>query len=96
MHHEVSALCDVHLTAISPTEWRVTDQRTPEGDPYGVIGFIQMLDGRYEVTKLGAPGQRSYYPSLAAAKACFVRPAAFGPGIRRAQAGAEKPKAILL
>jgi len=67
-----ASLADVALTALSSHEWRVSNRRVDPSDPAGLIGFIEQTGGEYEVLRLGAPLERSHYPSLADARAAFV------------------------
>ncbi len=71
-------LTDVALVALSPSEWRVTNSRIDDGDPSGLIGFIERTGDGYEVLRLGSPLDRSRFPTLDAARAAFVR----DPGAR--------------
>jgi hypothetical protein len=65
-------LTDVALVALSPSEWRVTNRRIDDGDPSGLIGFIERTGDAYEVLRLGSPLDRSRFPTLEAARAAFV------------------------
>jgi len=60
------------LTALSPTEWRVTDAHRDEGDPSAVLGFIQNVGGAFEVTNLARLRERSYFSTFGRAAASLV------------------------
>lgn len=76
-------LTDVVLTALSPREWRVTNGRIDDGDPSGLIGFIEKTGDGYEVLRLGTPLERWRFPSLDTARAAFVEVAQL-PSVSRA------------
>lgn len=45
----------------------MSDTRSAELGAPAVVGFILQLDGMFEVTKIGRPGQRTYFRSFEAA-----------------------------
>lgn len=55
---------EISLTELSPTEWRVCDERIGDGDPAALLGFIQRVGDAYEVLNLGRPRERSYFSSF--------------------------------
>lgn len=57
----------LEATEISSREWRVSDTRSAELGAPAVVGFILQLDGMFEVTQIGRPGQRTYFRSFEAA-----------------------------
>jgi hypothetical protein len=65
-------LSDVALTALSGSEWRVTNRQVESSDPSGLIGFIERTGEEFTVIRLGAPLDRSHFPTLEAARAAFV------------------------
>lgn len=65
----------VGITALSPTEWLVCDPTIANGDPSGLLGFIQLVGDSYEVTHLGRVNDRSNYSSFNRAAASLVREA---------------------
>ncbi|TFD48808.1 hypothetical protein E3T55_12165 [Cryobacterium frigoriphilum] len=40
-------------TELSPTEWMVSDSSTAVGSSSAILGFIQLVGGSYEVTRIG-------------------------------------------
>ena len=40
---------DVELTPLSETTWRVCDARFDSGDTRGVVGYLQEIDGGFEM-----------------------------------------------
>jgi len=58
------APAELEVTELSPTEWRVSDAARPEGDPAGLLGFIQRIGAAYEVTNLCRLRERSYFSSF--------------------------------
>lgn len=67
-----ATLADIRLDEISENNWRVADKRFRETNPRTVLGFIQWVDGRYEVTDVRRSGERFFYGSRDAAVAAFV------------------------
>ncbi|MEO6199923.1 MAG: hypothetical protein ABIX44_02040 [Cryobacterium sp.] len=63
---------ELRITELSPTEWRVCDESITEGDPSAVLGFIQRVQGAYEVTDLGRLRERTYFSSFARAMSSFA------------------------
>ena len=51
--HRTGARTSAIATALSPTEWMVSDASTAIGNSSGVLGFIQFTAGTYEVTRIG-------------------------------------------
>ncbi|MFC5928961.1 hypothetical protein D6T64_15020 [Cryobacterium melibiosiphilum] len=59
-------------TALSPTEWMVSDATTAIGTSSAILGFIQLTAGNYEVTRIGGSQiEFSNFPSLAEAVAAL-------------------------
>ena len=65
---------DVLLTPLSATEWRVIDSREPGDSPFALIGFIECVDGTFEVLEFGDPMQIYIVSSLDAAVERFAPP----------------------
>ncbi|TFB50280.1 hypothetical protein [Cryobacterium tagatosivorans] len=63
---------EVRITELSATEWRICDRSIPDGDPSAVLGFIQQVEGAYEVTRLGSLRERTYFSSFERAAASFA------------------------
>jgi len=63
---------DVHITALSPTEWRVADHAIEHDDASALLGFIQMVGSAFEVTNLGRPRERAYFSSFDRATASLL------------------------
>jgi len=57
----------LEVTEISNREWRVSDTRFAAIGAPDVVGFILQLEGMFEVTQIGRPGQRTYFRSFDAA-----------------------------
>jgi len=60
------------LTKLSTTEWRVVDALRPDDDASRVLGFIQRVEGAYEVTSLVRLRERSYFSSFDRAAASLT------------------------
>lgn len=63
---------DVRLDRLSPTEWRVCDRTLDEDDHLSILGFIEEVDGRFEVLRMSAPRRRESFPSLEQAREAFA------------------------
>ena len=57
----------LEVTEISNREWRVSDTGFAAIGAPDVVGFILQLEGMFEVTQIGRPGQRTYFRSFDAA-----------------------------
>jgi hypothetical protein len=55
----------LEIIQISDTEWRVSDPRRRHDDALCLIGFVQRVDGVFEVTLIGRPRDRQYFRSFA-------------------------------
>lgn len=64
--------CEVRITELSPTEWRVSDAAIADDDPSALLGFIQLVGDTYEVTNLGRLRERSYFSSFDRATASLA------------------------
>ena len=74
---------DIGINALSPTEWRISDTKMPDGDPAALVGFIQRVGDAFEVTDFGRPRERSYFSSFDRAAASLAgRPAPTGSALR--------------
>lgn len=70
--HGLDPIEGLGLTALSPTEWRVTDAHCDDDDPSAVLGFIQNVGGAFEVTNLARLRERSYFSTFGRAAASLV------------------------
>ena len=57
----------LELIPVSATEWRVSDPALEEADGLSLLGFVQRVDGGYEATSIGHPGEHPVLPDLDAA-----------------------------
>jgi len=46
---ETQARSQVELMPLSPTTWRVCNDRYADGDPRRVVGYLQTIDDDYEM-----------------------------------------------
>lgn len=67
----------ITVARLSPTEWSICDDRRVEITPRGLVGFVRMRTGLYEVVRLGRPHIRSWHATFDDAVHQFVRPHAF-------------------
>ena len=63
---------DIRLDELSPTEWRVCDKRVDESDHLSILGFVELRNEHFEVTRMDAPGKRVAVDSLRAAREVFT------------------------
>jgi hypothetical protein len=54
----------LEIIAISDAEWRVSDPSRRQDDALCLIGFVQRVDNLFEVTSIGRPRERLYFPSF--------------------------------
>jgi hypothetical protein len=54
-------ITQLEIIRISGCEWRVSDPRRRDDDALCLIGFIQQIDGVFEVTLIGHPRDRHYF-----------------------------------
>jgi hypothetical protein len=73
-HDDVQARSDgtaeqVRLDVIRIEEdgWRVSITGADAGNPFGLLGFITLVDGRYQVCVIGKPGECVQFDTLDAA-----------------------------
>lgn len=60
----------VELTPIGEAVWRVCDDRRAPGDRRRIVGYLQLVDGEYEMLWMRPwPGPTYRYPTLEAAVA---------------------------
>ena len=63
----------VDVVEISASEWRVSLAGGDDADPACLLGFVQQVDGMFEVTEICRPGKRTYHrqfePALAQLRA---------------------------
>ncbi|MGO4104219.1 hypothetical protein AB4Y63_09740 [Leifsonia sp. YAF41] len=65
---------DVLLTPLSETEWRVSDSRVPWDSRFSLIGFIESVNGTFEVLEFGDPMQIFVVSSMDSALEKFAPP----------------------
>jgi len=65
---------DIRLDALSDTEWRVCDRRVAESDHLSILGFIELRNGHFEVTRMSSPGDRVVFGSIGEARESFASP----------------------
>ena len=63
---------DIRLDALSPTEWRVCDKRAKASDHLSVLGFIEMRNEHFEVTRMSSPSDLVILDSLEEARKIFT------------------------
>ena len=63
---------DIRLDALSPTEWRVCDKRAKASDHLSVLGFIEMRNEHFEVTRMSSPSDLVILDSLEEARRIFT------------------------
>jgi hypothetical protein len=62
----------VELTPLSDTTWRVCDDRFDSGDRRRIVGYLQDLDGEYEMLWMRPhPGVVYRYPTMESAVAAI-------------------------
>jgi hypothetical protein len=54
----------LEIIPISDSEWRVSDPRRRHDDALCLVGFVQRVEGAFEVTVIGRPREREYFRSL--------------------------------
>ncbi len=62
-HRRLQTYADfgVDVVEISDSEWRVSLADGDEADPSCLLGFVQQVDGMFEVTEICRPGKRTYH-----------------------------------
>ncbi len=62
-HRRLQTYADLGLDVveISNYEWRVSLANGDEADPRCLLGFVQQVDGLFEVTEICRPGKRTYH-----------------------------------
>jgi acetolactate synthase small subunit len=70
-HRRLQTYADfgVDVVEISSSEWRVSLTNGDEADPSSLLGFVQQIDGMFEVTEICRPGKRTYHRQFEAALA---------------------------
>ncbi|MET4581883.1 hypothetical protein ABIE21_001373 [Conyzicola nivalis] len=63
---------DIRLDALSATEWRVCDKRAKASDHLSVLGFIEMRNEHFEVTRMSSPSDLVIFDSLDEARRIFT------------------------
>ena len=67
---------DLKITMMSMSRWRVADRRLDGGVGISLLGFVDLQNGHYEVTRFDSPTHLSAYDELAPALEEFL----YGPG----------------
>jgi hypothetical protein len=70
--HPTPKADDLRITPTSPTSWRVADRRLDGRAGIGLLGFVELRDGRYEVTRYDSPTHFSAHDVLSSALAEFL------------------------
>jgi hypothetical protein len=65
---------DLELTELSPTEWRVRDNRIPEDNAASLMGFVDKAGDRYEVMEFGERVQFHTFNTFIGAVSHFIAP----------------------
>jgi hypothetical protein len=62
---------EAHLEArqLSSTQWRITDPLRPEHGDIDLVAFIELVDGRFEVLRIGFPLEHERFDSFEGAMA---------------------------
>ncbi|WP_345761178.1 hypothetical protein [Diaminobutyricibacter sp. McL0608] len=70
-HRRLQTYADlgVDVVEISSSEWRVSLTDGDEAEPRSLLGFVQQVDGMFEVTEICRPGKRTYHRQFEAALA---------------------------
>ena len=63
---------DIRLDALSATEWRVCDKRAKATDHLSILGFIEMRNEHFEVTRMSSPSDLVILDSLDEARRIFT------------------------
>ncbi len=63
---------DLRLDEVAEGRWRVTDRRFRATNPRTLLGFIQQVGDRFEVTNLRRSSEPVFYASREAAVAAFL------------------------
>jgi hypothetical protein len=69
---------DLTITMVTMSRWRVADSRIDGGAGISLLGFVDLQNGHYEVTRFDTPAHLSAYDDLAPALEEFLA----GPGGR--------------
>lgn len=73
VRQETMTRSHVELTPLSPTTWRVCDDRFDAGDVRRVVGYLQSLDGEFEMLWMRPrPGPVYRHPTMEAAVAAIA------------------------
>jgi hypothetical protein len=54
----------LRVMPVTGTAWRVSDPQVGHDDPFGVIGFVVLCDGLFEVTQLDKPYEWHYFATM--------------------------------
>jgi len=70
--HPTPQADDLRITTISLTRWRIADRRLDDRPGIGLLGFVDLVNGRYEVTRFDSPFRTSSHDVLSSALADFL------------------------
>ena len=59
---------DISFLPLKPRQWRVVDNRLPAHDVRALLGFLEKVNDRYELTLIGHPGDRRTFDDLDAVR----------------------------
>ncbi|MCU1571705.1 MAG: hypothetical protein JWR33_2446 [Naasia sp.] len=65
-------LADIEAQHVGKDQWRLVNIAVDGSDAAGLLGFVELIDGQYELTESGRPGVHLRVASLAEARARFV------------------------
>lgn len=68
-------LSDVGVQFVGEGQWRLVNKKVSRGDASGVLGFVERVEGSYEVIRLDQPTAPERVGSLREARALAVGPA---------------------
>jgi hypothetical protein len=72
LEHPTPKADDLRITPISLTSWRISDRRLDGLPGISLLGFVELLNGRYEVTRFDSPSHSSAHEVLSSALAEFL------------------------
>jgi hypothetical protein len=72
LEHPTPKADDLRITPISLTGWRISDRRLDGLPGISLLGFVELQNGRYEVTRFDSPSYSSTHDVLSSALAEFL------------------------
>ncbi|MCU1404684.1 MAG: hypothetical protein JWQ43_987 [Glaciihabitans sp.] len=60
----IASRSGLQVITLSDHEWRISDPSRSQRDAISLLGFVQQVGSRFELTALGAPRVRTYFDSL--------------------------------